>query len=70
MVKYQRGCGNPVKVEQFAFILMLLLLYVPMVVTLLLLVVYGGIKLISCIVHILKNEPIRRYDVIVPFQKN
>ena len=61
VIEYQRGCGKAVRVDRFAFTLMLLLLYIPMVVTLLLIVVHGVMKLKSRITYLFKYEPIKRY---------
>ena len=62
VIDYQRDCGNAIRVEKFAFTLMILLLYIPMVVTLLLVVVCGGMKLKSRIVHLhlFKYKPVKR----------
>ena len=60
VIEYQRGCGKAIKVEKFAFILMLLLLYIPMMVTLLLMVVCTGVKLRNVVVHLFIHEPAKR----------
>ena len=58
VIEYQRGCAKAIKVETFAFILMLLLLCIPMMVTLLLIVVSGGIKLKNGIAYLLNHKPV------------
>ena len=60
VIDYQEGCGKAVKVEKFPFIIMILLLYIPMVVTLLLMIVCGVMKLKSRLTYLFKYEPVKK----------
>jgi len=60
VMDYQEGCGKVVKVEKFPFIIMILLLYIPMVVTLLLMIACGVMKLKSRLAYLFKYEPVKK----------
>lgn len=60
VIEYQRGCGKAIKVEQFVFILMVLLLYTPMVVTILLVIVHVGVKFKDGMAYLFRNKRVKK----------